>query len=212
MLFRSAYLYGYEEIWIEDNIVDEKVMNEMILFLGVMFGVSGSTTILKLVSSGLSKQIMKTLHQKALTKTVYYPILKNIAKCIGVKLTKTTFSNGVAKVVPVMGGIVSGSITYLSMKPMGKRLKSALEEAQFDYSEEEIYSDLDKIATQGDTIIDMSFGEQDNEEIKENQEVLNIDKTNSISEELIKCMELVDLGVLTQEEISEIKRKLIDHL
>ena len=55
-----AYLYGYEEIWIEDNIVDEKVMNEMILFLGVMFGVSGSTTILKLVSSGLSKQIMKT--------------------------------------------------------------------------------------------------------------------------------------------------------
>lgn len=66
-----AYLYGYEDLWKDNEIDDEKVKGELTLFLGVMFGVGGSASALRLVSSNLSKQALKKLPQKALTKTFY---------------------------------------------------------------------------------------------------------------------------------------------
>lgn len=63
-----AYLYGFEDLWKEDGIDSERVKNELILFLGTMFGVGGANTALRLVSTNMAKQ--------ALTKTIYYPIIK----------------------------------------------------------------------------------------------------------------------------------------
>ena len=73
-----AYLYGFEDLWKDDNIDNERVKNELTLFLGAMFGIGGATTTLRLISTNMAKQVLKKLPQKALTKTIYYPIIKKI--------------------------------------------------------------------------------------------------------------------------------------
>jgi hypothetical protein len=45
---------------------------------------------------------------------------------LGIQVTKTSFSRGVAKVVPVIGGIVSGGLTFATYRIQAKRLKKAL--------------------------------------------------------------------------------------
>ncbi len=43
-------------------------------------------------------------------------------------MTKEVFAKGVAKVIPVVGGFVSGGLTFASYKPMAKKLKKYLSE------------------------------------------------------------------------------------
>ncbi|MDO4927098.1 MAG: hypothetical protein Q3980_15745 [Turicibacter sp.] len=79
--------------------------------------------------------------QKALTKMMYYPLIKNIGKLVGIKVTKQTFSKGVSKAIPVLGGILSGGLTYFSLKPMGERLEKTLHETTH-YTEKDYKQDL----------------------------------------------------------------------
>lgn len=61
-----------------------------------------------------------------MTKTFIYPIVKQTAKWLGIQVTKTSFSRSVAKIVPIIGGIVSGGLTYVTFKPQAKKLMRAL--------------------------------------------------------------------------------------
>ena len=133
-----AYLYGEKDLWTGEQIDDERVRNQLILYCGVMFGASGAAAALRVMASALSKHVAKTLAQKALTKTFYYPIVKSIAKAFTVKMTKEVFAKGVGKAIPVIGGLLSGGLTFFTMRPMGQALAKSLEEAHFHYTEEEI--------------------------------------------------------------------------
>ena len=110
-----------------------------------MFGVSGAVSGVRVLSTQLSKTVLKKIPQKALTKTFWYPILKKIASSIGIKITKTTFAQGVSKAVPIIGGFISGGINFVSMKPMADRLNDTLDKATFDYSNEEFDKDIEII-------------------------------------------------------------------
>lgn len=92
-----------------------------------------------------AKTTLKKLPQKALTKTFWYPIIKQIGKAIGVKVTKTTVAQGISKAVPIVGGVISGSLNYVSMMPMANRLNAALDKACFNYSEEEMAADIEMV-------------------------------------------------------------------
>lgn len=140
-----SYLYGCPDLWQNGAVDNEKVKNQLILYSGVMFGVAGAVSSVRFLSSQIAKQVVKKLPQKALTKTFWYPIIKQIGKAIGLKITKTTLANGVGKVVPVIGGLISGSINFASMLPMGKRLVSTLDKANFDYTEDEAIADYEII-------------------------------------------------------------------
>lgn len=59
-----------------------------------------------------------------------YPVVKKIVKIIGVKLTKELFAQGVSKIVPVIGAVVSGGMTFFSFKVMSGRLKKCLQSGQ----------------------------------------------------------------------------------
>ena len=130
------YLYGEKDLWENGTPDDEAVVNQLLLYCGTMFGVSGASAAVRAMSSALAKQVAKTLPQKALTKTFYYPIVKSIAKFFGAKMTKDVFAQGISKAIPVVGGVISGSITLVSMRPMGLRLVNALDQAHFAYTEE----------------------------------------------------------------------------
>ena len=130
-----SYLYGAQDLWKDGTIDDEKVKNQLILYCGVMFGVSGAVSGVRVLSTQLSKTALKKIPQKALTKTFWYPILKKIASFIGVSLTKKTFAQGVSKAVPVIGGVISGGINFASMMPMANKLNDTLDKATFNYSD-----------------------------------------------------------------------------
>lgn len=120
---KLAYLYGFPDFGLNEDEISDETMNQILIFLGVMFGVQGANTGVKKLAEVAAKKVSSSLAKKALTKGTVYPIIKKIAQAVGVKMTKQLFANGVSKVVPVVGGVVTGGLTYLTFKPCAKRLK-----------------------------------------------------------------------------------------
>lgn len=178
---KLMYLYGYPNMYNDDNLSEEGRF-ALIAFMGVMLGISGANILVKGISSGLAKQAVTKLPQKALTKTTYYPIIKKIVTALGGKLTKTTFAKSVSKVIPVVGGVVSGAMTMATLKPMGMRLQKTLHKDIFEVTAPEILS----------------------------EEELVIEK--SPVERLKEAKELFDLGILDEKEFLALKNKYVSAL
>ena len=62
----------------------------------------------------------------ALTKALWYGPLKSTLRFIGVSITKQSVGKAASKVVPVLGGVISGGMTFVSLNTEGKRLKEHL--------------------------------------------------------------------------------------
>lgn len=125
---KLAYLYGFPDLRDENGNLTDVASDMLTLFVGVMMGASAANQAIKGIAKELAKQVIKRLPQKALTKTVYYPIIKQIAKWIGIKLTKDTFAKGVGKAIPILGGVISGGLTFATFRPSAKRLQHKLQE------------------------------------------------------------------------------------
>lgn len=209
-----AYLYGADDLW-EDGDVDlEKVTNQLVLYCGVMFGVSGAGATLKLMSTALSKQALKKLPQKALTKTIYYPMIKRIALFFGMKMNKDIFAKGVSKAIPVIGGVVSGGLTLASMRPMGMRLVNEFDEVNFDYSEEDYRNDLEEVMDiiEADAKIIDAFDDTEEQEEQEESVAMNMpkeDNEGSLTQKIKEAKALLDEGLITEEEFKAIKSRII---
>jgi hypothetical protein len=127
VLQKLAYLYGWQDMFKdEETEINDGTANELTLFIGVMFGVTAANAALSKVATLAALNVPKKLMQQALTKGTIYPIVKKIASAIGVKMTKAIFSKGVGKIIPVVGAVTSGGITYALFKPMSLRLKRYL--------------------------------------------------------------------------------------
>ena len=77
-----GYIYGYEDLWASRDELSEDAQNTLLLYLGVMLGVNGTAALLRAGGITIAKQVMKTVPNKALTKTLWYPILKKSLKNI----------------------------------------------------------------------------------------------------------------------------------
>lgn len=127
MAQQLAYLFGDDNLFYDDmDQLSKKTQIRIIAYLSAMLGVSGSATLVSSVSKMAGATIGKRVAAKALTKTVWYPVLKKALAAIGVKITKQTVGRVVTKAVPVIGGVVSGGITYVTFMPMGKRFADML--------------------------------------------------------------------------------------
>ena len=139
---KLLYLYGFPQIEYEEKeqILDSTTMNQIILCLGVMFGVANAKNGLLTVAKALGKGVEKQLIKKALTKGTIYPIVKSVSKWFGVKMTKEVFAGFFKKAIPVVGGVVGGGLTFLSFGPCCDQLKSVLRDTYLsnpDYNEDE---------------------------------------------------------------------------
>lgn len=126
ILQKLIYLYGWEEILQEDGKLDDDTTNMITLFTGVMFGVNGAANTITKISASAAQRASKDIATKALTKGTIYPIVKKIAQILGVKMTKDIFAKGVSKFIPIVGGVASGGLTYVTYKPMAYKLKKHL--------------------------------------------------------------------------------------
>lgn len=123
---KLCYIYGWPDLKDEQGKMGEEACRILTIFVGVMLGSQAANKLVGEISKKIALQVTKRLPQQALTKGFIYPIVKQIAKWIGVKMTKDIFAKSVAKVVPIIGGVVSGTITYATFKPMAKKLQKEL--------------------------------------------------------------------------------------
>lgn len=221
-----SYIYGAEDLWDDEKLNVDKVKSQLILYCGVMFGVSGAVSGVRVLSTQFSKVALQQIPKKALTKTFWYPIVKQIGKMVGVKVTKTTVAKGASKVIPVLGGVISGTLNFASMLPMANRLHDVLDKAIFEYSNEELEMDIIEI----EKVLE-------NEEIVEEEKKIDFKKIgNSMSngvknigegfssfikknaaknkekekfEEIKKYKELLDTGIISQEEFDSKKKEVL---
>ena len=134
---KLAYLYGWNSFSDAEGNFDDETANQFVLFLGVMMGVRSSVSVITKVASSTGSHLARSISAKALTKTAYYPIIKKIAHMCGTKMTKQIFGKAVGKIVPVLGAVVSGGITFASFKPMANRFRKFLESLEYEKVQDE---------------------------------------------------------------------------
>ena len=123
---KLAYIYGYPEIRSIEGSMDEKTQKIMLLFIGVMYGVSGANKVIAEISKSLAGKVGKDILRAALTKTAWYPLLKQCCKQVGIKVTKDALSKIPTKVVPGIGGVVSAGFSYYCFGKGAERLHETL--------------------------------------------------------------------------------------
>ena len=123
---KLAYLYGFKEFGMEDEDVDSDTMDLMLVFLGVMFGVHGASAALDKLAQVMAGQDTKEMGKEALTKTLVYPIIKEIAAKVGVQMSRQVFADTVASAVPIVGAALSGGLTFMMYRPCCMRLRRNL--------------------------------------------------------------------------------------
>ncbi|MFH5835874.1 hypothetical protein ACHAL6_07340 [Proteiniclasticum sp. C24MP] len=127
ILQKLIYLFGWRDLFREDEDFDDETFSLITVFLGVMFGVQAANKVMAKVAAAAAARANKVIAAKPLTKGVLYPIIKKIAVAIGARMNKGIFAGGVAKVIPFVGALTSGGVTFFTFRPMCYRLKRHLE-------------------------------------------------------------------------------------
>ncbi len=142
------YLYGFPEIDTNEEglTLDSETINSIIICLGVMNGVAGANNAIKAMAKALSVGVEKQLMKQALTKGAIYPFVKSVMKWFGVNLTKSVFTGAIRKAIPVVGGVLGGSITFFSFKPCCYNLKNVLQDTVLSNPQHVSTEDEDKLA------------------------------------------------------------------
>lgn len=122
---KLAYLYSWPDLFDGDGM-DSSTESMLTLFVGVMFGVSAAQAGVTKTAAMIAQQVAKKLPQRALTQGTIYPIVKKVAGILGARMTTQIFAKGAAKIIPVVGAVISGGLTLATFRPMAKLLQHHL--------------------------------------------------------------------------------------
>jgi hypothetical protein len=128
---KLAYLYGWPSLLEKDEEIDDETMLRLTLFIGVMMGAGGAAGVVTKLSEHYSMEVVNRLPRAALTKVGIHNLAKQVGKWIGIQITKSSFSRVLAKIIPVLGGVISASISAGMMIPMANRLRDHLKKLKF---------------------------------------------------------------------------------
>ena len=126
---KLAYAYGWQSFLEDCSETDDETLGLMGAFLGVMLGIAGANGALTSFAATVARPaVQRTIASQALTKGTVYPVVKQVMRAIGVHVTKQGFAKTVSKVVPVVGGVVSGGLTFASLTVGSRKLMKQLRE------------------------------------------------------------------------------------
>lgn len=188
---KLGYIYGWPNLLDEKQQFSEASRNILTLFVGVMLGAGAANKAVTEVGKKLSMQVAKRLPQQALTKTAYYPIIKQVGKWIVMKVTKETFAKGASKFVPILGGVLSGGLTFFTFKPMANKLHAKLKE------DSDSYQFFNNVESNPMNFADSSFEEaqfNDSPNYEKNDEV-----NSELKLEYVKIQALINIAKIDFE-------------
>lgn len=125
---KLAYLYGYPDLRDRTGKMKPSAYGLLLIFLGVMLGSDASTRAVKKVARTLSQDAASHLPQVNVPAVVWLPIAESMSKWMREKVFKRPLTKRLIKAVPLLGGVVTGCLTYMSFKPNAKRLQKAMAE------------------------------------------------------------------------------------
>ena len=131
---KLAYLYGYPDFFAEqsdgyeddENELSSVAVDLLTIFMGVMMGAPVAEKGITELSVAVAENAVTRLPRVALTKTAVFPIAAQIAKMIGSKLSKASFSRGIGRFIPLAGGLFSGGLTLVTFRKGANRLRRQL--------------------------------------------------------------------------------------
>ncbi|MDO4403414.1 MAG: SHOCT domain-containing protein [Atopobiaceae bacterium] len=129
MAQKLAYLYGWESMALDEGDVDESTLYQLILLIGVMMNVEGTSVALARMSPDIaSLGFAETLRQLKAQDEMWYVPIKKTLSAMGSKVTKGTFVEAIMHGVPMLSGLVSGSVTFVTFRFGAVALKKLLRE------------------------------------------------------------------------------------
>lgn len=191
-----SYLYGAEDIWENNHEVDSEAEDKLIVYLGVMLGVNTAASATRLFSNALTKVLIEQTTQQAVHQGITHQVAKKVLKTIGIKSSKKGISSGMAKLIPIAGGVFSGGLTYFGVKPMGNKLNEVLKESVFGYEEEQFVEDITQHGLNKEPLLLETF--------------TTIEEDNIMTQDRIAAGErLNQKGLISKEELLKLKNKLL---
>lgn len=140
---KLAYIYGWQTFLNEEDEVDDETVMKLVVLMGVMMQVGGAANAVTTFAANTARAgIEKAIQKQALTKTFWYNPMKKVLRYLGVNLTKQTFAKTASKVVPVIGGAISGGMTYMAYKPGAERLRRYLRSLPTSGIDETLHPDI----------------------------------------------------------------------
>jgi uncharacterized membrane protein len=125
---KLAYIYGWPDLQVdsEGEADQDAFLAVLTIFIGIMSGAKEANSALKPMSEILCKETTKKLPVIALAKIGLPQIAKQVAKVLGANLAKQGLAKGIGKIVPLIGGAISGAVTIATFLPMATTLKDEL--------------------------------------------------------------------------------------
>ncbi|MEZ4293369.1 MAG: hypothetical protein R3B70_00210 [Polyangiaceae bacterium] len=127
VLQKLAYLNGWPALFQDDEDIDDETKLILTLFVGVMLGAEGAASGISKLAAAVGSEVAKRLPRASLTKYAIYQAAKQVAKWIGLSLTKKKLAEILGRAVPIVGGVFAGTITWLAFGEGAKRLFAHLQ-------------------------------------------------------------------------------------
>jgi uncharacterized membrane protein len=122
---KLAYVYGWPNLQSTSN---EDFLDILTVFIGIMSGAKEANGVIKPMTEILASDATKQLPKLALEKVALPQIAKQVAKILGANLAKQGLARGIGKIIPLVGGAISGLVSFATYSPMANTLKAALRE------------------------------------------------------------------------------------
>lgn len=135
---KLAYLYGFPDLCDEEGEMSMEAQNLLTLFVGIMLGATMAGKGVQYVIEQIAKQTTRRLPEVAMAKTLYLTIVRQVEKRIAEKLSKSAFSKGLEKSLPLIGCLLSGVITFTTFRPGASRLRKELKREMILLQNEEL--------------------------------------------------------------------------
>jgi hypothetical protein len=108
------------------DLLNHPAIDLLTIFMGVMMGAPVAEKGINELSKAVAENAVTRLPRVALTKAAIYPVVSQVAKVIGSRLTKDSFAKGVGRFIPLAGGLFSGGLTLYTFRRGANRLRRQL--------------------------------------------------------------------------------------
>ena len=187
---KLAYLYGYPDLCDDEGELSDVATDLLTIFMGVMMGAPVAEKGLGELSKAVAENAVTRLPRVALTKTAIVPVVAQLTKIIGARLSKDSLTKGIGRFVPVAGGLFSGGLTLYTFRRGANRLYRQLRAQRHLFDDGDI--DAIELANIKTSFVKAGQAERDPEKVQQAmiEAFINVAKINDeVSHEKFQAIE-----------------------
>lgn len=135
---KLAYLYGFPDFCDDNGQLSDTASDLLTIFMGSMMGAKVADQGISELAMGVAKSAVGRLPRVAISKVAIVPIAAQVARLVGMKLSKDSLAKGIGRFVPIAGGLFSGALTLFTFRPGAVRLQKRLKAQRKYFNDDDI--------------------------------------------------------------------------